>query len=93
MESSTQLRTLPDPKDCIPAPAGDKEFSSQELNVHRQNTKQGEKTMTYSKPEVTKLSSSIEAIQSSGHKVLTSFLDNYPTDTKIATPMAYEADE
>jgi hypothetical protein len=49
--------------------------------------------MTYSKPEVTKLSSSIEAIQSSGHKVLTSFLDNYPTDTKIATPMAYEADE
>jgi hypothetical protein len=45
----------------------------------------------YSKPNVTKLASSIAAIQSNNQKVQASIFDNpNPFET---TPMAYEADE
>ncbi len=44
----------------------------------------------YSKPEVTKLASSLEAIQSGGQKVVFYQFDN---PQLIATPNAYEADE
>lgn len=43
----------------------------------------------YSKPEITKLASSIEAIQSNNQKVQISAVDS----PKEATPLAYEADE
>lgn len=45
----------------------------------------------YSKPEITKLASSIEAIQSGNTKVEISFLDS--PNSKRVTPLAYEADE
>jgi hypothetical protein len=45
----------------------------------------------YSKPEVTKVASSLEAVQSQQQKVLNSTADQpFPL---IATPHAYEADE
>jgi len=56
------------------------------LNVVK--PKDGEKTM-YSKPEVTKVASSIEAIQSGNNKPQASVVDGM----FIHTPNAYEADE
>ena len=49
--------------------------------------------MLYNKPEVTKVASAIEVIKSMGQKLDPSVLDNYPTNTAIATATAYEADE
>jgi hypothetical protein len=49
----------------------------------------GGKTM-YSKPEVTKVAASLEAIQSGTSKPQNSTFDN---GVKIQTPLAYEADE
>jgi hypothetical protein len=45
----------------------------------------------YSKPNVTKLASSISAIQSNNQKVQAALIDS-PTFEQV-TPLAYEADE
>jgi hypothetical protein len=67
-------------------------FNSRELNIRKLKNLE-DRTMVYSRPEVTKLASSIEAIQSGTQKVLISPLDGYPMPDKITTPGAYEADE
>lgn len=46
----------------------------------------------YSKPEITKLASSINAIQSQGMKVQIFLLES-PSCMRGMTPLAYEADE
>jgi hypothetical protein len=48
--------------------------------------------MVYNKPEITKASSLIEAIQSAGEKAQV-FLIESPQILYGATPQAYEADE
>jgi hypothetical protein len=47
--------------------------------------------MRYSKPQVMKLGSPIDLIQSNNQKVQASFIES--TDFSECTPMAYEADE
>jgi hypothetical protein len=50
------------------------------------------KTMTYNKPEVTKLASSVEAIQGSSNKSLPVAIE-VQNGALVATSTAYEADE
>jgi len=76
---------------CKPAGMHNR-FNSQELNVRKLKNLE-EITMLYNKPEVTKVASAIEVIKSMGQKLDPSVLDNYPTNTAIATATAYEADE
>jgi hypothetical protein len=66
--------------------------SSSVSSFHELKEAGGQSTMVYSKPEVTRLSSSLEAIQSQALKVQLCLLEG-PIIRLVFTPNAYDADE